>query len=197
MAELMLVNPRKRRKSPKRKTVARRKSPTKRRRKNPIAKSPARRRRRNPVAGTKVMDQIINAATGAAGALAVDVAMARLPIPANLIATPMMRSASQGAVSLAIGMLVSNFGKKRKLGRQLAEGGLTVALHGMGKATIGPAIGLSGIDDSLLGYEDSLLGVSRFEDMNGDLGWYGAAPVSPGFDSYDDSAINGEFDEPF
>lgn len=198
MAELMLVNPKKRRKS-KRKSVAKRKSPSHRRR-NPTAKTPVRRRRRNPIGATGVMVQIQNAAVGAAGALAVDVAMARLPLPANLTATPMMRSASQGLVSLAIGMLVANFGKKRKLGRQLAEGGLTVALHGVGKATIGPAIGLAGIDDGLLGLDDeTLLGMGAYENMGAyeDLGWVNAAPVSPGMGNFDEDGFgdNEEFDD--
>ncbi len=178
MAELMLVNPKKRRKSKKRKSPAR-KGVSVRRRRSVARKAPTRRRRRNPIGGSKPMDQIMNAATGAAGALAVDVVMAKLPLPAQMTGTPIMMSASQGLVSLVIGMAVSRFGKKRKLGQQLAEGGLTVALHGMGKGLIGPTLGLSGWDDSLLGIDDSLLGYEAMGAYD-DLGWMGAGATSMG-----------------
>lgn len=189
MAELMLVNPssRKRRTTKHRKptrTVSRRttKSPTRRRR--AVAMAPRRRRRSNPVGG-KVVDQVMNSAIGAGGALAVDVAMAKLPLPANLTTTPTMRAATQGVVSIGLGMLVSNFGKKRKLGQQLAEGGLTVALHSMGKGLIGPSVGLSGMDDSLLGYDGSLLGYENTD------GWLNPAGGQD-FPGYADLSDMGE-----
>lgn len=187
MAEqLMLVNPRKRRKS-RRKSIARR--PAKRRvsRRRSLAKLAPRRRRRSNPNGGPMTAQIMNAATGAAGALAVDLAMAQLPLPEQLTATPAMRAATQGGVSLMIGMLVANFGKKRKLGRQLAEGGLTVALHGVGKGLIGPTMGLSAYDDSLLG-DSTLLG--------GMGAWHSPGPVSPGpgMSSYVDGGM-GTYEE--
>ena len=113
-----------------------------------------------------------------------------------MMATPTMRAATQGAVSLALGMLVSNFGKKKKLGRQLAEGGLTVAMHGMGKGMLGPTLGLSGMDDSLLGYTDeSLLGMGMYENMNdGGIGWVSPAPVSDFGDDLDEFAAYESFD---
>ena len=83
MEQLMLVNPtkRKRKKNPGRRP--KRRVLTKRRGGKGTIKRDVRRRRRNPTA-PPIMGQIQNAAIGAAGALAVDVAMANLPIPAHL-----------------------------------------------------------------------------------------------------------------
>ena len=178
MAELMLVNPRKRRRKTTRKRRAVAKAPVRRRRRR-AAPAPVRRRRRNPAARTNIMDQVIDASVGAGGALAVDVAMANLPIPAQLTATPTMRAATQGAVSLGIGMLVANFGRKRKLGRQLAQGGLTVALHGMGKGMIGPTLGLSGYGNDLLGYNDLLDAGAYVNGYGEDMGAYVNGWTSP------------------
>ncbi len=189
MAEVMLVNPAKRRRT-KRKTTKRRKNPTRKtvaRRSAPVVQ---RRRRRNPTQ-PRIMTQITNAAVGAGGALAVDLAMANLPIPATFTATPMMRSATQGAVSLTIGMLIANFSRNKQFGRQIAEGGLTVALHGFAKGAIGPTMGLSGYGDgSLLGYGDgSLLGYE-------DLAWINPAGAQdfPGYDDLGAMAYD-QFDE--
>jgi hypothetical protein len=174
MAKLMLVNPKKRKKA-KRRSVAKRKAP---RRITRYSKSPVKRRRNPSSRGTGVFNQVKNAGIGAAGALAVDVAMSKLPIPANFTATPTMAAATQGVVSIALGMLIAKFGKKRDLGRKISEGGLTVALHGMGKGLIGPSIGLSSYDGGLLGYDDGLLG---FQSQNqGGMGYYNPAPSQVG-----------------
>lgn len=191
MAKLMMVNPRKRR------TTRRRKAATpvrRRRRTTSRRKSPARRYRRNPIARkTGVMTQVQNAAIGAAGAIGVDFAFAKLPIPANL-KTGMLAPATKGAVSLGLGMVVSKVMKNKKLGTQIAEGGITVALHDLMKQQIGGAIGLSGVDDTLLGFDDTLLGM---EDLGLDaiydsgmgniyddsMGYAGAAPAfDPDYD---------------
>jgi len=186
MAQLMLVNPRKRRATKRKtsRTIARRKSPA-RSRVATVTKT-VRRYRRNPIGGGNVMGQIQSAAVGAAGALAVDVAMAKLPIPVAMTANPTMRAATQGIVSVGLGMLVAKFGKKRALGKQLAEGGLVVALHGMGKGLIGPSVGLSGFDSGLLGYQDSgLLGVGAYENLSA------YEDVSDVIDDSDDDGMDG------
>lgn len=164
----MLVNPRKRRKaSTKKRRVTRAK-----RRRNPgtsLAVNPRKRRgvrryRRNPIGGNDIMSQLQNAAIGAGGALAVDVALAKLPIPANLKAGPAL-PAVKGAISIGLGMLVSKFAKKRALGKALAEGGLTVAMHDVAKPMVSRFIpgGLNGVDDSLMGYD--LMG-DEFDDVD-------------------------------
>lgn len=175
----MLVNPKKRRKA-KRKTASKGVAVRRRRRASPVAK---RKYRRNPSPRNTIMNQVQNAAVGAAGAVAVDVAIAKLPIPANM-KVGAMATATQGLVSIGIGMLTSNVMKNKKLGVQIAEGGLTVALHGLMKGAVAKAIPMAGIDNGLLGYDDGLL---AYDEMAGydDLGWMSPAQVDD-FDEDDD-----------
>lgn len=185
MANLMLVNPAKRRKTKKakrrvsvaRKSISRSTTKLVRRRKY----------RSNPIGGSSIQTQLTNAAVGAAGALAVDIAMTKLPIPASM-QTGVMRSAAQGLVSLGLGMLVAKVAKNRRLGTQLAEGGLTIALHGVMKGAAAKAVpGLAGIDDGLLGVDDelgnSLLGYANYDDSS--FGYMNPARTydSPVYDS--------------
>lgn len=184
MAQLMLVNPRKRRKSKK----SARKTGIVRRAKSLVHRSVkrARKYRRNPIGGgssTGVTGQLKAAAIGAAGALAVDVVMSKLPLPANL-QTGMGRTAAQGLVSIGLGMAVAKFGKNKKLGVQIAEGGLTIALHGVMKGALSKSIpslagneGLLGYDD-LSGYDDGLLGYDDMLSEFSDAGYVGVAPTS-------------------
>lgn len=183
MAKMMMVNPKKRRKTP-----AKRKA----------GKSVAKRRRRNPIRTAGAINQIQNAAVGAAGALGVDVVMAKMPLPIAMTATPAMRAATQGVVSLALGMLVANFGKKRVLGRQIAEGGLTVALHGVGKGLIGPQLGLSAYGGNLLAYQDMDDYSSIDAYTNGGMdAWTSPAPIAgddvdmenDDYDDFDDDLL--------
>lgn len=172
MAQLMLVNPRKRR----RKTT-KRKSPS--RRLATVKTTSVRRYRRNPSARpAKIMDTVQKGAVGAAGALAVDIAMQKLPIPANLQTGP-ISAVVKGGVGIGIGMLVAKFGKNKKLGAQLADGAVTVSLYNAGKAMVGPSLGLSDGellgDDSLLYYDDNM---SYFDDeAESDMGWTDATAV--------------------
>lgn len=163
MAQLLMVNPRKRRKSPvkRRRTTTKavaRPAPRRRRR-----RAPARAKRvyrRNPIArGNNIVTQVKNSAIGAAGALGVDIAFAKLPIP-DTMRSGMMAPAARGLVSLGIGMLVGKVMKNKRLGTQLAEGGITVALHDLMKSQITKVMPLNGFDDGLLGYpSDGLLGM--------------------------------------
>lgn len=163
MAQLMLVNPKKRRKS--RKAKARRRSPS--RALASVTRKTIRRYRRNPIKKNDMVQTFTGGAIGAAGALAVDVAMAKLPIPANLT-TGNLAPITKGFVGIGLGMLVSKVGKNKKLGEQLAGGAVTVALYNAGRQMIGPSLGLAGYDDGLLGWDDGL------------LGYYNAAPTSGG-----------------
>jgi hypothetical protein len=185
MAQLMLVNPRKRRKTAKkarRKTgIVSRASGLARR-----VSSKVRRYRRNPIGGSvsSPTTQLKNAAIGAAGALAVDVVMSKLPLPANL-STGMGRTAAQGLVSIGLGMAVAKFGKNKRLGVQLAEGGLTIALHGVMKGALAKQMpALAGYDDGLLGndgllgYDDGLLGYDDMLSEFNNSGYVGVAPTS-------------------
>lgn len=159
MAELMLVNPRKRRKSKSktraRKTLVARASSGVRTK----LRSIRRKYRSNPIGGkvNGALDQFKTGAIGAAGALAVDIAMQKLPIPDNL-KTGQLAPIVKGLVGIGIGMAVSKFGKNRELGKKLAQGAVTVSLYAAGREMLKVPLGLS--DDGLLGLgaDDGLLG---------------------------------------
>lgn len=176
MAGLMLVNPRKRRTKRKtaRKTVAKRRSPR-------VATSrtvTTRKYRRNPIPKMgRVVDTLKDGAVGAGGAVATEIILSKLPLPAQL-ATGNGRVAASALGSIALGMAISKFGKNRKLGQTMAQGGVTVALHSLmrGAASNIPGVGLDGIDAGLLGND--------FDD----LGYYSAAPA------YSDGGMDGYYD---
>lgn len=175
MAQLLLSNPRKRRRKS---TKARRKSPSRR---LAISRSTTvKRYRRNPVRRLRasgIVDQFIGGAVGAGGALAVDFAMTKLPIPDNMRTGP-MGAVVKGLVGVGLGMAVSKFGRQKKLGEQMAAGAVTVSLYEFGKTQFN----LGG--EGLLGYGDN--GLLGYTDFNDNLGWNSPAPV---FDTED--SING------
>lgn len=181
MAGLMLVNPRKRRTKRKtaRKTIAKRRSPR-------VASSKTvttRKYRRNPIPRMGgVVSTLKDGAVGAAGAVATEIILSKVPLPAAL-ATGNGRVAASALGSIAVGMLVAKFGKNKKLGQTMAQGGVTVALHSLMRGAAGslPGVSLNGYGDGLLG--DGLLG-DDFED----LGYYSSAPTF-------DSGVDGYFDE--
>ena len=133
----LLANPRKRRKTPaRRKRVSSLTTVSKR----------VRRYRRNPIRMGGAMESVKNGAVGAVGALAVDFALQKIPLPLAMTTGPML-PAAKAAVGIGIGMLVSKLGKNKKLGTQLADGAVTVSLYEFGKQAIGPSIGLSDYSD--------------------------------------------------
>lgn len=189
MASLMLVNPRKRKASKKRRKnpIAKRASHHARK---PIAHKKHRRYRRNPIESSGIVSQVKSASIGAAGALAVDVILAKVGknLPLSMQSGAALNLA-QGVISLGIGIAVAKLGKNKKLGMELANGGLTVALYNAARTTIGKSVGLA---DDLLGYdmsgaEPNLLGVDDYmgdydeqNDMAGDddEAWLSPAPLS-------------------
>lgn len=188
MANLMLVNPAKRRKTKKakRRVSVARKSITR-----SATKLVRRKYRRNPITGgSGLQTQITNAAIGAAGALAVDIAMTKLPIPAAM-QTGIMRSAAQGLVSLGLGMLVAKVAKNRRLGTQLAEGGLTIALHGVMKGAAAKTMPNLALGDGLLGdgllgdglLGDDLLGYDNSMGYTDSMGYLNPAQTFEAYDS--------------
>lgn len=193
MAELLLVNPRKRRA---------RKAPAKRRAKTSIARratsavskrisSIRKKYRRNPSPrANDVLGQFKDGAIGALGALAVDVAMQKLPIPANL-KTGQAAPIVKGLVGIGVGMLVAKLGKNKALGKQLAGGAVTVSLYTAGRQLLAPTLGLAGFNDgSLYGYNDGLLGID-----DGLLGAYeGSLNAYEQMNAYDDGLGDGDFD---
>lgn len=130
--EIVLVNPRrrKRRKNPARKSVARRskRSISRRRRKrNPavsVKRSMRRRRRRNPLNTTSLKTDVISSATGAIGALSLDVAFGFLPLP-DTVKTGQMGNIAKAAGAVGLGMLTEKMLGK-KAGHDVTRGTLTI-----------------------------------------------------------------------
>lgn len=217
MSELLLVNPRRRKRRKKtttrrRKTRARKK-PVRRRRRNPAAPGTRRkrtyRRKRNPSGGKvftqrNIMDVSTAAAKGAAGAIALDVSLAYLPLPA------MLKSGITGKITKAAGAIalgaVARMTKfvSEATARDMTVGALTVQFTGIGRDLLGqfaPGIALSAYlnnDDYALGYagsgwnpDNSLTwgnGMNAYMDSSGDI----AAPGSmqPGLEAYSGNAFD-------
>ena len=132
------VNPRRRRRNPVRRRRARLSNPVRRyrRRSNPVRHH--RHRRRNPTMRLGgVTSTVMHAATGAVGAIAVDVAWGFMPIPAQF-KTGATGTLAKAAVTLGLGMLAS-----KALGRGMAEkatiGALTVQLYSFAKPMLAAA----------------------------------------------------------
>lgn len=147
MEQLLLVNPAKRkkgkRKSAKRAAAA---APAKRRKRSKsralrFYRNPAPRRRAGLVAG--LGDQVIAGAMGAAGGLAVDVALKFAPL--NL-KTGLMAHLMRGVGAVALGM-VGNMVKLPMAG-QMAQGAMTVALYGAARELVTVPMGLSEYTES-------------------------------------------------
>ena len=173
MAEqLLLVNPSKRKRRTKRKT-AKRKTAARRRpaaRKTPrrrvSRKSITRRRRRNPAKfniGNFVQGTFMPSATGAVGALGLDVLLGVLPLPIAMQTGPMRPVVKLvGAVLLG---LAANMVVSRKTAEQFTAGALTVVLYDVAKGFVQdtfpqiPLDGLAGVNMAEypeLGYADPL-----------------------------------------
>jgi uncharacterized membrane protein YeaQ/YmgE (transglycosylase-associated protein family) len=136
---LMLINPRKRRKSAKRA-------------KNPVSALKRRRsgglkRRRNPIArtGGGIITTMQSGAIGAAGAIGAKMVTSFLPIPDTLKAGTMAPLVN-ALIGAGVGMAVGKFASK-SLGNQIGVGAVTVALYdAMRGALAGKLPGLSGDD---------------------------------------------------
>lgn len=190
MSMLMLVNPKKRRtakqKAATRKLVAFNKSrrrqrgsvsvPRPRKRGRSITRSrtvkTSTTRRRNPKR-RNITDRMIKTATnglyGSLGAIAGSIVGNYLPLPANL-KVGNMAIAVNALIGIATGYTVSNF-MDRRIGEEMAQGAVTVALHGTMKNMLtGMMPGLA-LSDDLLGYED-YNGLLGHDDYNDDLSAY-------------------------
>ncbi len=133
MNEIMLVSNPRRRKRRKKSTVKRRKTrarnPKRRRRARKTTYS--RRRRRNPARMTArgVQNQVMDGLQGAFGALALDVTLGYLPLPANLKAG-LVGTGVKALLAIGIGVLGSNLKVIRPATAKVwSNGALTVVLH--------------------------------------------------------------------
>lgn len=146
MGSLMLINPRKRRKTAK---AAKRRT---KRASNPVRalRSVKHRikRRHNPIgkATGGIMNTMQGGAIGAAGAIGAKMVTSFLPIPENMKGGS-MAPLINALIGAGVGMAVGKFANK-KLGEQIGVGAVTVALYeAMRGALAGKLPGLSGDDD--------------------------------------------------
>lgn len=167
MAEMLLINPRKRRAGAKRRSTARktvaRKSPAKRRRANPISVASvkkavrrrirpsgvksSRRRRRNPIAGfnmKSIVDMFQTAAIGGAGAVGIDALMAQANkfLPASL-KTPNANMAVKALLSVVVGKGLSKATKG--MSEKMAIGALTVQAAALVRRVVPASVPLAGV----------------------------------------------------
>ena len=135
MAEMLLINPRRRATAKRR--IVRRKNPiaavarhAPKRRRNPIGLARVHRRRRNPIGGMRasgIMSEVQAALIGGAGALAVDVLMGQINgyIPASMQRTPGkigVGDAVKMAITIALGQALNK--PTKGLSRKFATGAL-------------------------------------------------------------------------
>lgn len=164
MASLMMVNPRKRRAK---KRVARRKSPA--RRLATVKTVSTRKYRRNPSPRVgSAVSTIKSGAIGAAGAVATEVILSKLPLPAAL-SSGNGKIAASALVSVGLGMMVAKYGKNKSLGMDMAQGGVTVALHSTLRGMVAGPMGLAGSEE-LMGYDAGLMG-GFYDDFNDGMGY--------------------------
>lgn len=200
-SEILLVNPRRRRKAAARKAAparrrrpaARRAAPKRRRavRRNPVARVTRRRKVKRNLIPRGIGPQIQTAFGGALGGLGLSVALGVLPIPANFKAG-MFGYATKGALAFVIGMLAKNF-VRASTAQRLTEGALTVVMYEalrdttaqfvpqipLGMYMEGPALGYYGsgwnpaADDGMGMYLPNFSSVPNADVFDGVMGYDG------------------------
>lgn len=177
MSEILLVNPRRRRRKT---TTRRRKTSVRRRRRNPVANPKRRRRtytrkrvtrrRRNPrarrITAASIQKQLTVATQGALGAIGLDIALAYIPLPAQLTG-PIVTPVIKGLAAVGLGAVAGMAGVRAETANRMTEGALTVQLHSIGKNML----------------VQFMPNVAMSEYMTG-LGYYGSG-MNPGVDDPD------------
>lgn len=150
MGELLLVNPRKRRK--KKRAAKRKHNPIKAHRRSrgrKVARVTRIRRRRNPISGGLVNSTLKPALIGGVGSVGLDVLLTKLPIPESLKGGA-IGTLTKAAIAVGAGMVAEKV-VKRATAQQMVVGALTVILAGGLRsvaATAVPSLGLSGVIDN-------------------------------------------------
>jgi hypothetical protein len=199
MAQLLLINPRKRtRKSAKRHTAAKRRhNPVtalarapKRRRRNPIGlkRIHAIRRRRNPIAGLEtgnIVNMLETAAIGGAGSVAVDVLMGQvksmLPVSMQVVpGTVGVGDAVKMGITIASGQLLNKATKG--LSGKMAAGALTVQFANIIKSFVPATMTMGGVGYSMPGRV--IQGTNRVGPLMSRVGAYQAAGRTPLLGAY-------------
>ena len=153
MAEMLIMNPKRRKRKTAKKQVKRRRSPVKRASSVTRRKSTTRRYRKNPIRrksgiGNIVGTTLIPSAIAAGGAIGLDVIMGYLPVPESLKTGP-MRHLVKGAGAIGMGMLAGMF-LKPKTAELITTGALTVVMHNAGKEMMqnfAPNVKLGSVED--------------------------------------------------
>lgn len=169
MNEILLVNPRRRRRKTttrrRRTTRARKRNPVRRRRRTTVSKRRVtRRRRRNPrVTARRIQNDVMEALQGATGALALDITLGYLPIPANL-KSGLVGTGVKALVAIGLGIVGQNLKViKPATAKAFSNGALTVVLH----------------DELKRQVQVFLPNVAMGEYLNNNLGYYGSG-YNPG-----------------
>lgn len=142
-----------------------------------------RHRRPNPI-GNFMKDTLMPSVIGGAGALALDVAVGLLPLPPAMKTGP-MAPLVKAAGAIGLGMLAGQF-MGRRMGEQVAAGGLTVTAYNIGrqlliKASGGKIPGLSEyVGEYVSEYVDYAPPQLGYESSGGQVG-----------DGYADTELNG------
>lgn len=213
MAEILLVNPRKRKSTRRKKPVARKKRRTaaqkratakmiaanrRKRRGNPVKRkrrtrrkpaarkytarrAPVKRRRRRRIGNPRltmrsVQNQLMDAGTGAVGALGLDVIQGYLPIPANL-KVGLVGTGVKALLAIGMGVVASNVKIVRgATANKMVNGALTVVLHDELKkqvANFAPGIQMGEyLDADGLGYYGSGYPAGVMDEGYGGMGTY-------------------------
>lgn len=165
MEQLLLINPKKRKTSRKRKLTA------KRPKRNPVALNPRtlpqRKRRRNPMKTYRATSYrrskkpglltgtILPAGIAATGALGLDILYGLIPLP-ETIKTGQLRHVVKGAAAIGLGM-VAGMVVNKSTARAMSQGALTVVLHEAMKELTErfiPNLAMSGVGEiSDIGYQ--------------------------------------------
>lgn len=209
MAELLLVNPRKRRRKSKSRKSARRHVRSRGRKRNPVRRHRARKSvrryvahrarrhrnlvrrhrrsyRRNPIGLPKmgsVLGTVMDSGKGALGALGNDILMTYIPMPLAM-KTGMIGQLTRAAMAFLLGWGASMAGGK-KLGGDLTRGALTVQIYALAKPMVSQFVPLA---DGDMGYYNPGTVLS-----NGDMGQYlgGGGQVLP-WSQYDVGGDDGD-----
>jgi hypothetical protein len=182
--ELLLVNPKRR---TRRKTTTKRRTTTaarKRVRRNPVTtRRKTRRIRRNP-RSSGIVGELMTAGTGAAGAIALDLGFAYLPLPEQY-KTGTMGTLAKMATAVAAGMVMKQTKiVKKPMADKIVGGALMVQAYSLIKSQLqqaapqlplGEYMGMAGAlpyaQSTSLGYTNAAMGVpmAMGEYMSGDV----------------------------
>lgn len=157
------------RRKPARRRASRRRAPQRRRRSTT--------RRRNPTLNMRtIQNQLMDAGTGAVGALGLDVIQGYLPIPANL-KSGLIGTGVKALLAIGMGVVASNFKVIRgATANKMVNGALTVVLHDELKKQVqnfAPGIQMGEyLDDDGLGYYGSGYPAGVMDESYGGMGSY-------------------------